>query len=116
MTTDDAARRLKTIPAAAAAITTFGRPIETFSKGRDVTAWVSLTPPQHSSGGKERLGRISKMGQRSLRRLLIVGAIAMMRWAARKGAPGGSWLERMMARKPKMLVAVAPATRPRLVT
>lgn len=115
VTTDDPARRLTTIPGVgavtAAAITTFAPPMETFSKGRDFAAWVGLTPRQHSSGGKDRLGRTSKMGQRDIRRLLIVGAVAVVRWAARKGAPGGSWLGRMMARKPKMLVAVALANR-----
>ena len=109
---NDTARRLTTIPGVgpitAAAITTFAPPMETFSKGRDFAAWVGLTPRQHSSGGKERLGRTSKMGQRDIRRLLIV---AVVRWAARKGAPEGSWLARMLARKPKMLVAVALANR-----
>ena len=51
------------------------------------------------------------MGQRDIRRLLITGAIAVVRWAVRKGAPDGSWLARMMARKPRMLVAVALANR-----
>ena len=113
--TDDTARRLTTIPGVgpitAAAITTFAPPMETFSKGRDFAAWVGLTPRQHSSGGKERLGRTSKMGQRDIRRLLIIGAVAVVRWAARKGAPEGSWLARMLARKPTMLVAVALANR-----
>jgi len=112
---DDTARRLTTIPGVgpitAAAITTFAPPMETFSKGRDFAAWVGLTPRQHSSGGEERLGRTSKMGQKDIRRLLITGAIAVVRWAARKGAPEGSWLARMLARKPKMLVAVALANR-----
>ena len=112
---DDTVRRLTTIPGVgpitAAAITTFAPPMETFSKGRDFAAWVGLTPRQHSSGGKERLGRVSKMGQRDIRRLLIVGAVAVVRWAARKGAPEGSWLARMLARKPRMLVAVALANR-----
>jgi transposase len=115
VTTDDMARRLTTIPGVgavtAAAITTFAPPMETFSKGRDFAAWVGLTPRQHSSGGKDRLGRTSKMGQRDVRRLLIVGAVAVVRWAARKGAPEGTWLGRMMARKPKMLVAIALANR-----
>jgi transposase len=115
VTTDVTAKRLTTIPGAgavtAAAITTFAPPMETFSKGRDFAAWVGLTPRQHSSGGKDRLGRTSKMGQRDIRRLLIVGAVAVVRWAARKGAPEGSWLARMLARKPKMLVAVALANR-----
>jgi transposase len=112
---DDPARRLTTIPGlgpiSAAAITTFAPPMKTFSKGRDFAAWVGLTPRQHSSGGKERLGRTSKMGQRDIRRLLIVGAVAVVRWAARKGAPEGSWLARMLARKPKMLVAAPVANR-----
>jgi transposase len=92
--TDDTARRLTTIPGVgavtAAAITTFAPPMETFSKGRDFAAWVGLTLRQHSSGGKDRLGRTSKMGQRDIRRLLIVGAVAVVRWAARKGAPEGA--------------------------
>ena len=115
VTTDDTARRLTTIPGVgavtAAAITTFAPPMETFSKGRDFAAWVGLTPRQHSSGGKDRLGRTSKMGQRDIRRLLIIGAVAVVRWAARKGMPEGTWLGRMMVRKPKMLVAVALANR-----
>ena len=52
----------------AAAITTFAPPMETFSKGRGFAAWVGLTPRQHSSGGKDRLGRTSTMGQRDIRR------------------------------------------------
>lgn len=91
MTIDDTARRLTTIPGSAggtaAVITTFAPPLDTFSKGRDVAAWVGLTPRQHLSGGKNRLGRRSKMVQRDIRRLLIVGAVAVVRWAARKGAP-----------------------------
>ena len=83
---DDTARRLTTIPGVgaitAAAITTFAPPMETFSKGRDFAAWVGLTPRQHSSGGKDRLGRTSKMGQKDIRRLLVIGAVAVVRWAA----------------------------------
>jgi transposase len=112
---DAAIKRLMTIPGvgviAASALTTFAPPPEVFAKGRDFAAWVGLTPRQHSSGGKERLGRITKMGQRDIRRLLITGAVAVVRWAARKGAPDGTWLARMLARKPRMLVAVALANR-----
>ncbi len=112
---DDATRRLMTIPGVGAitatALTTFAPPHETFTKGRDFAAWVGLTPRQHSSGGKERLGKTSKMGQRDIRRLLITGAVAVVRWAASNGAPEGSWLARMLARKPRMLVAVALANR-----
>src|SRR4051812_39827764 len=76
-------------------------------RGRDFAAWLGLTPVQRSSGSKERLGKTSKMGERSLRRLLIIGASAVARWAARKGVPAGSWLGRMLARKSPMLVRVA---------
>jgi transposase len=112
---DHDVRRLTTIPGVgpitAAAIATFAPPMETFRTGRDFAAWVGLTPRQHSSGGKERLGRTSKMGQKDIRRLLIIGAVAVVRWAARTGAPEGAWLARMLARKPRMLVAVALANR-----
>lgn len=112
---DDVAARLMTIPGvgpiSAAAMMAFAPPPETFAKGRDFSAWMGLTPKQHSSGGKERLGRTSKMGQRDLRRLLITGAMAVVRWATRRGAPEGSWLWKMLQRKPRMLVAVALANR-----
>lgn len=115
MTTDDTARWPTTIPGmgavTAAAITTFAPPMETFSKGRDFAAWVGLTPRQHSSLGKDQLGCSSKMGRCDIRRLLIIEAVAVVRWAARKGAADGSWLGRMMTRKPKMLVAAALANR-----
>lgn len=112
---DETMKRLTTIPGVgtvtAAALVTFAPPAATFAKGRDFAAWTGLTPRQHSSGGKERLGQTSKMGQRDIRRLLITGAIAVVRWAARKEPPAGSWLARMLARKPRMLVAVALANR-----
>ena len=57
------------------------------------------------------LGKISKMGQRDIRRLLIIGAMAVVRWAARKGASAGSWLARMLAREVRLLVAIALANR-----
>jgi transposase len=72
---------------------------------------MRLTPRQWSTGGKPRLGKISKMGQRDLRRLLIIGASAVVRWARKQGAPEGYWLERMLLRKPTMLVVVALANK-----
>ena len=112
---DETARRLMSIPGigpvCATALEALAPPPETFAKGRDFAAWLGLTPRQNSSGGKARLGHISRMGQRDLRRLLIIGAMAVVRWAARRGAPAGSWLARMMARKPSMLVAIALANR-----
>lgn len=112
----DVARRLTTMPGigpvTAVSLAVLAPPPETFSKGRDFAAWVGLTPRQYSTGGKTRLGRTSKMGQRDLRRLLIIGAMSTIRAAERRGgAPEGSWLARMLARKPKMLVAVALANK-----
>ena len=109
------ARRLMTIPGigavTATALAALAPPAETFRRGRDFAAWLGLTPVQRSSVGKERLGRTSKMGERTLRRLLILGASAVARWAARKGPPAGSWLARMMSRKPPLLVRVALANK-----
>lgn len=112
---DDTGARLTTIPGVgpicAAALQAFAPPMEGFRNGRDFAAWLGLAPRQHSTGGKQRLGRISKMGQRDLRRLLISGARAVVRWAARKGAPEHSWLGRMLERKHRMLIAVALANK-----
>jgi transposase len=112
---NETARRLMTIPGigpvTAVALTALAPPAETFKRGRDFAAWVGLTPLQHSTGGKQKLGATSKMGERTLRRLLIIGASAVVRWAARNGAPAGSWLAQMVARKPPMLVRVALANK-----
>ena len=112
---DHVARRLMTVPGIgpliATAIEALAPPPETFRSGRDFAAWVGLTPVQKSTGGKQRLGRTSRMGERTLRRLLIIAASGVVRWAKRKGAPAGSWLARMLARKPPMLVIVALANK-----
>jgi transposase len=112
---NETARRLMTIPGIgpviAVALAALAPPAETFKRGRDFAAWVGLTPLQHSTGGKQKLGATSKMGERTLRRLLIIGASAVVRWAARNGAPAGSWMARMIARKPPMLVRVALANK-----
>jgi transposase len=109
------ARRLMTIPGigavTATALAVLAPPAANFKRGRDFAAWIGLTPLQESTGGKQRLGRTSKMGERTLRRLLIIGASAVARWAARKGAPSGSWLDRLIRRKPPMLVRVALANK-----
>jgi transposase len=112
---DEVARRLMTIPGigpiTATAIAALAPPAETFARSRDFAAWLGLTPLQRSTGGKQKLGSITRMGERSLRRLLIIGSSAVVRQAARRGAPKGSWLERMLARKPRMLVSVALANK-----
>jgi transposase len=108
-------RRLQTMPGVgpvtAMAIETFAPPMAVFKRGRDFAAWLGLVPRQHSTGGKQILGKTSKMGQRDIRRLLICGAMTVVRWACRKGAPNGTWLHRMLARKPRMLVAIALANK-----
>jgi transposase len=112
---DQDARRLVTIPSVGPVIATamlaLAPPAESFASGRDFAAWLVLTPRQRSSGGKERLGSITKAGERTLRRLLIIGASAVVRHASRNGAPEGTWLAKMLARKPRMLVTVALANK-----
>jgi transposase len=112
---DAVVRRLMTIPGigpiAATAIAALAPPLEGFAKGRDFAAWLGLTPLQKSTGGKQKLGRMSKMGERTIRRLLIIGASAVVQHAARRGAQEGSWLGGMLARKPRMLVTVAQANK-----
>lgn len=112
---DEMAHRLMTIPGigpiTATAMAALAPDPATFTKGRDFAAWVGLTPLQKSTGGKQKLGATSKMGERTLRRLLIIGASTVVMHAARKGAPKGSWLARMVACKPRMLVVVALANK-----
>ena len=113
--TDPVARRLMTVPGVgpvlATAVTALVAAPEGFRAGRDFAAWLGLVPVQRSSGGKERLGAVSKRGERTIRRLLILGASAVVRWASQRGAPSGSWLVGMLARKPRMLVTVALANK-----
>lgn len=108
-------RRLQTMPGigpiTAVAVETFAPPMESFRRGRDFAAWLGLVPRQHSSGGKQVLGKASKMGQRDIRRLLIIGAMAVVRSASRHGASQDSWLTSMLERKPRMLVAIALANK-----
>ena len=112
---DEEAARLMTIPGigpvTALAIQAFAPPMESFRRGRDFSAWLGLVPKQHTTGGKPRLGRISKMGQRDIRRLLISGAMAVIQSAIRRGETADPWLASMLERKPRMLVAVALANR-----
>ncbi len=112
---DEACRRLMTIPGVgpvtASALVALAPSPEAFRCGRDFSAWLGLTPVQRSTGGKQKLGQISKMGERTLRRLLVIGASAVIKQALLRGAPAGSWLAQMLARKPRMLVAVALANK-----
>ena len=112
---DEETARLMTIPGigpvTAMAIQAFAPPMESFRRGRDFSAWLGLVPRQHTTGGKPRLGGISKMGQRDLRRLLVSGAMTVVTHAIRRGEATDPWLAGMLARKPKKLVAVALANK-----
>src|SRR6478752_566993 len=81
-----------------------------FSSGRSLAAWIGLVPRQHSTGGKERLGRISKQGNRHLRWLLVAGAMAVIRYARQHGTKR-PWLTRIMERRPIKVAAVALANK-----
>src|SRR5262249_12402352 len=83
---------------------------KTFSSGRSLAAWIGLVPRQHSTGGKERLGRISKQGNRYLRWLLVTGAMAVIRYARRHGTKR-VWLAGLMDRRPIKVAAVALANK-----
>lgn len=112
---NELSKRLMTIPGVgpviAFAVAALAPPPGAFKSGRDFASWVGLTPRQSSSGGKERLGRISKMGERTLRRLLTIGAASLIRWNLRqKGAPN-PWLSQLLARKPRMVATVALANK-----
>ncbi len=112
---DEDVCRLQTIPGVgpitATALVALAPNAATFEKGRDFAAWLGLTPLQRSTDVKQKLGATSKMGERTLRRLLILGASAVVRSAVRLGVQPHSWLGRMLARKPRMLVIVALANK-----
>lgn len=109
------ARLLRTMPGigpiCAMAVETFAPAMDTFESGRDFSAWLGLTPRQYSSGGKQRLGRTSKMGQRDIRRLLIVGAMSVIASMQRYKRRAGSWLQDKLNRKPRIVVAIALANK-----
>ena len=112
----DVARRLMTVPGIGPLIGTviavLAPPPETFRRGRDFAAWLGLVPRQHSTGGKQRLGATTKMGERSLRRLLIIGANSVViKRHVHKEAQPGTWLGGLLTRKPPMLVRVALANK-----
>ena len=110
-------QRLATVPGigtltATVLVATVSEP-ETFSGGREFAAWIGLVPRQHSTGGKARLGRISKMGNRDLRRLLVVGAhAALYRMKSGKTQSAlADWARKLLGKKPFKLVAVALANK-----
>lgn len=112
---DDAMRRLCSVPGVgsvtAGAIMAFAPDPRAFASGRNFAAWLGLVPRQRSTGGKTRLGGVSKMGQADIRKLLIVGAMSPIRWIVRRGVLPDNWLGRVLGRKPRMVAAVALANK-----
>ena len=82
-----------------------------FRSGRDFSAWVGLVPKQNSSGGKERLGSITKRGDRYLRSLFTAGALAVIRYAKIHGAKHRPWLTSLLSRRPTKVAAIALANK-----
>jgi transposase len=82
-----------------------------FASGRNLAAWIGLVPKQHTTGGKDRLGSITKQGNRYLRWLLVVGATAVIRYAQKHGTKNRPWLGRLMERRPAKVAAVALANK-----
>jgi transposase len=112
---NEASRRLETIPGvgvitATALVATIGDASQ-FRSGRQLAAWLGLVPRQYSSGGKERLGRISKRGDGYLRRLLVHGARADLRWSRHRKEQRSLWQESLLARRPTNVVLVAMANK-----
>jgi transposase len=108
-------QRLATIPGigpiTASALAASITDPELFRSGREMAAWIGLVPRQNSTGGKVRLGRISKQGDQYLRWLLVAGAMAVIRHAKRRGTTNQPWLDDLMARRPTKVVAVALANK-----
>jgi transposase len=111
----DLPHQVQTMPGAgpitALAVETLAPPMKQFRRGRDFAAWLGLVPRRQSSGGKQKLGKTWKMWQRDIRRLLVIGAAAVIRRASRRGAPKGSWLARTLERKPVPVAATALANK-----
>lgn len=110
---NEMSRRLATIPgigpiAATLLVSTIADP-KHFASARQFAAWIGLVPRQYSSGGKERLGPISKRGNPYLRRLLVIGAHSVLRWGRARLATTSRWLQGLLARRPLNVVATALA-------
>jgi len=111
--TSPVSRRLATIPGigpliATAIAATVPDP-DIFRRGREFAAWLGLVPRQRSTGGKQRLGRISRLGDKYIRQLLIVGAQTVL--LRSKAARSNAWIQGLLARRPRLVVAVALANK-----
>jgi len=113
--TNDVSRRLASIPGVgpitAMAIANTVPDPAMFKSGREFAAWLGLTPKSHSSGGKDKLGRISKRGDRYIRHLLYVGAGNAVRFAKARAATGQAWIEGLQQRRPPKVVIIAVANK-----
>ena len=112
---NETSRRLDAIPgigpALATALVASVADPKAFRSGRNFSAWIGLVPKQHSSGGKDRLGSISKQRDRYLRSLFTAGALAVIRYAKNHGREHRPWLTALLARKPTKVVAIALANK-----
>jgi len=111
----EASQRLDAIPGvgpilATALVASVADP-KAFRSGRNFSAWIGLVPKQHSSGGKDRLGSISKQGDRYLRGLFVAGALAVIRYAKIHGTKHRPWLTALLARRPVKVAAIALANK-----
>lgn len=112
---NDVSNRFETIPGVgivtASALASIVPDPRAFSSGRHFAAWLGLVPRENSSGGKSRLGRISKQGDRYIRQLLILGATAVLRFARRDENKASPWITVLLRRRPPKVVAVALANK-----
>ena len=112
---NEASKRLDDIPgvgpALATALVASVADPKAFRSGRDFSAWIGLLPKQHSSGGKDKLGSISKQGDRYLRSLFTAGALAVIRYAKIHGTKHRPWLTALLARRPTKVAAIALANK-----
>src|SRR5262249_35370108 len=111
----EASRRLEEIPGigpiVATALVAEVGDWKAFGSGRNLAAWIGLVPKQHTTGGKDKLGSITKQGNRYLRWLLVTGAMAVIRYAQKHGTRKRPWLGRLMERRPTKVAAVALANK-----
>src|ERR1700732_4897716 len=112
---NEASKRLDEIPGvgpvlATALVASIADP-KAFRSGRDFSAWIGLVPKQNSSGGKDKLGSISKQGDRYLRSLFTAGALAVIRYAKIHGTKHRPWLTALLARRPTKVAAIALANK-----
>ena len=112
---NETSRRLDAIPgvgpALATALVASVADAKAFRSGRNFSAWIGLVPKQHSSGGKDKLGSISKQGDRYLRSLFTAGALAVIRYAKIHGSQHRPWLTALLARRPTKVAAIALANK-----